>query len=119
LDLNRISVRTDDGRAVEYNPARLAGVDLFCEERRVIAMGDRIQFRAPERALGVANGEFATVVEIDDRKAALRMDDGRKVKAAVRRRRHIDYGYASTSHSSQGATVESSSTSTALARLNS
>ena len=105
-DLNRITVRTEDGRAVEYNPARLTGVDLFREERRVIAKGDRIQFRAPDRALGVVNGEFATVVAIDDRKAALRMDDGREVKAAVSRLRHIDYGYASTSHSSQGATVD-------------
>ena len=105
-DLKRITVRTEDGRAVEYNPARLTGVDLFREERRVIARGERIQFRVPERALGVANGEFATVVAIDDRKAALRMDDGREVKAAVTRLRHIDYGYASTSHSSQGATVD-------------
>jgi conjugative relaxase-like TrwC/TraI family protein len=105
-DLNRITVRTEDGRAVEYNPARLTGVDLFREDRRVIARGDRIQFRAPDRALGVANGEFATVVAIDNRKAALRMDDGREVKAAVSRLRHIDYGYASTSHSSQGATVD-------------
>ncbi len=105
-DLNRSTVRTEDGRAVEYNPARLTGVDLFREERRVIATGDRIQFRAPDRALSVANGEFATVVAIDDRNAALRMDDGREIKAAVRRLRHIDYGYASTSHSSQGATVD-------------
>ena len=105
-DLNWIIVRTEDGRAVKYNPARLTGVDLFREERRVIARDDRIQFRAPERALGIVNGEFATVVAIDDRKAALRMDDGREVKAAVSRLRHIDYGYASTSHSSQGATVD-------------
>jgi len=105
-DLNRITVRTEDGRAIEYNPARLTGVDLFREERRIIANGDRIQFRAPDRALGVVNGDFATVVTIDDRQAALRMDDAREINAAVRRLRHIDYGYASTSHSSQGATVD-------------
>src|SRR5208337_4037938 len=106
LDLNRLTVRTEDGRAVEYNPARLTGVDLFREERRVIASRDRIQFRAPDRALGVVNGESATVIAIDDRKAELRMDDGREVKTAASRLRHIDYGYASTSHSSQGATVD-------------
>ncbi len=106
LDLNRITVRTEDGRSVEYNPARLTGVNLFREERRLIANGDRIQFRAADRALGVANGELATVIAIDDKKAALRMDGGPEVKAAVSRLRHIDYGYASTSHSSQGATVD-------------
>jgi hypothetical protein len=32
--------------------------------------------------------------------------DGREIDATVERLRHIDYGYASTSHSSQGATVD-------------
>jgi ATP-dependent exoDNAse (exonuclease V) alpha subunit len=34
------------------------------------------------------------------------MDDGREISAAPERLRHIDLGYASTSHSSQGATVD-------------
>ena len=33
----------------------------------------------PDRALGIANGEFASVVAIDDRKALLRLDGGREV----------------------------------------
>jgi conjugative relaxase-like TrwC/TraI family protein len=103
---NQLVVRAERGRAASYDPSRLSGVEVFRQERRVFAAGDRIQFRAPDRALGVANGEFATVAAIDDRRAALRMDDGREVKAAVGRLRHIDYGYASTSHSSQGATVD-------------
>ena len=72
----------------------------------MLGAGDRIQFRAPDRALGVANGEFATVIAIDDRKARLRRDNGREISAAVERLKNIDYGYASTSHSSQGATVD-------------
>jgi ATP-dependent exoDNAse (exonuclease V) alpha subunit len=79
---------------------------VFRREQRVFAKGDRIQFRAPDRALGIANGEFATVVAIDPRKFLLRLDGGREVTAAVQRLRHFDYGYASTSHSSQGATVD-------------
>ena len=79
---------------------------MFRREQRVFAKGDRIQFRAPDRALEIANGEFATVAAIDHRKALLRFDGGREVSAAVQRLRHIDYGYASTSHSSQGTTVD-------------
>jgi ATP-dependent exoDNAse (exonuclease V) alpha subunit len=56
--------------------------------------------------LKVANGELATVVAMDDAKAVLRTDTGREVNAALHRLRHIDYGYASTSHSSQGVTVD-------------
>jgi ATP-dependent exoDNAse (exonuclease V) alpha subunit len=103
---NRIAVRTDDGRAVQYNPKRPSGVEVFRPERRTIAAGDRIQFRAPDRALKVANGELATVVAIDAAKVVLRIDAGREVRAAPQRLRHIDYGYASISHSSQGATVD-------------
>jgi conjugative relaxase-like TrwC/TraI family protein len=102
---NRITVRTD-GRTIQYNPKRPSGVDVFRSEHRVFAVGDRIQFRAPDRALKVANGEFATVVAIDAAKAVLRTDAEGEVIAALQRLRHIDYGYASTSHSSQGATVD-------------
>ena len=103
---NRITVRAEDARTIQYNPKRPSGVEVFRPEQRVLAVGDRIQFRAPDRALKVANGELATVVAIDAAKAVLRTDTGREVNAALQRLRHIDYGYASTSHSSQGATVD-------------
>ncbi len=35
----------------------------------------------------------------DSRRTSLRMDDGREISAAPERLRHIDHGYASTSHS--------------------
>jgi conjugative relaxase-like TrwC/TraI family protein len=102
----RITVRNDDGRAVAYNPKRPAGVDVFRPEHRTIAVGDRIQFRAPDHALRVSNGEFATVLVLDENKAVLRADAGREISASLQRLRHVDHGYASTSHSSQGATVD-------------
>jgi ATP-dependent exoDNAse (exonuclease V) alpha subunit len=36
----------------------------------------------------------------------LRLDKGREVKTGLSHLRHIDYGYASTSHSAQGSTVD-------------
>jgi len=36
----------------------------------------------------------------------MRLDDGKQLKAACDRLRHIDHGYASTSHPAQGATVD-------------
>jgi len=105
-DGNRLMVISADGRRIDYSPARLSGVEVFREERRVFARGDRIQFRAPERSLRVSNGEFGAIIELDPRQAVLRMDDGREVSASMRQLSHVDYGYASTSHSSQGATVD-------------
>ena len=103
---NQMVVRDEGGKAVSYDPSRLSGVEVFRQERRVLGAGDRIQFRAPDRALGVANGEFATIIAIDDHRARLRIDNERQIGAAIARLKHIDYGYASTSHSSQGATVD-------------
>jgi len=103
---NRIAVRTEDGRVVDYDPKRPRGVEVFRRELRALAVGDRIQFRAPDRALKLANGDFATITALEDRKAVLRTDAGREISASLHRLRHIDYGYASTSHSSQGATVD-------------
>ncbi len=105
-DANMLTVNTGDGRHVEYNPVRLFGVEVFREEPRVLAQGDRIQFRIPDRALGAANGDFATIKSIDARRAVLRLDNGRELSAALDRLNHIDHGYASTSHSAQGATVD-------------
>lgn len=103
---NRITVRTENGGQITYNPKRPTGVEVFRSERRAIAAGERIQFRRPDRALGVANGQFATVLALADTKAILRTDRGRELSALLGRLRHIDHGYASTSHSSQGATVD-------------
>ena len=103
---NLLMVRVPDGRRAEYNPVRLFGVEVFREEERTIARGERIQFRAPDKTLGLANGEFANIDSIDDRRAVLRLDNGSQLSAALDRLRHIDHGYASTSHSAQGATVD-------------
>jgi ATP-dependent exoDNAse (exonuclease V) alpha subunit len=103
---NLLAVRTPDRQRIQYNPVRLFGVELFREEQRVLARGDRIQFRAPDRALGIANGEFATITSIDAQRAVMRLDNGKEMTVALQRLRHIDHGYASTSHSAQGATVD-------------
>lgn len=104
--LNQLTVSKENGTNIRYNPLRLQGVELFRQEQRALAIGDRIQFRAPQRDLAVANGEFAAIATIDKDRAMLRLDDGRQVDARPEQLQHIDYGYASTSHSSQGATVD-------------
>jgi conjugative relaxase-like TrwC/TraI family protein len=103
---NLLGIRTESGALLEYMPGRFRGTEVFRAESLTLAVGDRIQFRAPDRALGVANGEFATVVEIHGGQTHLRTDRGREIAAANSRLRHVDYGYASTSHASQGATVD-------------
>jgi ATP-dependent exoDNAse (exonuclease V) alpha subunit len=68
-----------------------------------------LQFTAPNRELGVANRDLATVQKIDETGTmTVSMDGGkdRTVTFDPAEMRHFDHGYAVTSHSSQGLTSE-------------
>ena len=58
---------TRAGRAARPNTIQsgCSASKSFARSSAVLARGDRIQFRAPDRALGVANGDFATIKTID------------------------------------------------------
>jgi ATP-dependent exoDNAse (exonuclease V) alpha subunit len=103
---NEVTVRTDDERAVSYDPRRLQGVTLYRETERGFAEGDRVQMTAPDRERGVANRELGTIEHIDTNgRMEVRWDSGRTSSFEVNEHRHLDYGYAVTSHSSQGQTA--------------
>ncbi len=103
---NEITVYFEDGRELTYNPQRLSGVSVYREAEREFAEGDRIQFRAPFTEKRVANGELGTIVKIGDEELTVALDSGREVSFEPEKFRHIDHGYAVTSHSSQGTTVD-------------
>jgi ATP-dependent exoDNAse (exonuclease V) alpha subunit len=103
---NEITVHFESGRELTYNPQRLSGVSVYREARREFAEGDRIQFRAPFTEKRVANGELATIAKIGDEGATVKLDSGREVSFEPEKFRHLDHGYAVTSHSSQGTTVD-------------
>ena len=103
---NTLTVRMQDGREVTYNPARLSGVSVYKESIREFSEGDRIQFRAPFIEKRIANGELGTFVRIKGDELTVRLDDGRHVSFESEKYRHLDHGYAVTSHSSQGQTVD-------------
>jgi len=71
-----------------------------------VAKGDRIQFTAPAKESRIANREQATVQSIDSHgRLQVALDSGRKVHLSSAEAKHIDYGYAVTSYSSQGLTA--------------
>lgn len=106
---NLVTVRKDDGVQVTYDPSRLRGISVYREIEREFAIGDKIQFTAPNRNLQVANRDLGTIQHIgDDGKFSVRMDGpkNRIVRFDAGEMRHFDHGYAITSHSSQGLTSE-------------
>ena len=104
---NLVTVKRENGERVSYNPRRLHGVTLYRETERAFAKGDRVQFTAPNREQHIANRELGTIEQIDSRgNLQIRLDSGRAVAFNIRENRHIDHGYAVTSHSSQGQTAD-------------
>ena len=104
---NTLSVSLESGSTATYDPRRLKGVNVFREVEREFAAGDRVQFTAPNKDLGVANRDLGTVVGLQEGQITLRIDgkSARTVTFETEEFRQFDHGYAVTSHSSQGITA--------------
>ncbi len=104
---NLVTVRRENDDQVSYDPRRLHGVTLYRETERAFSQGDRVQFTAPNPEQHIANRELGTIERIDDSgNLQLRLDSGREVAFNIKENPHLDYGYAVTSHSSQGQTAD-------------
>jgi conjugative relaxase-like TrwC/TraI family protein len=104
---NLLTVEKASGELTTYDPRRLAGVSVYREVAQEFSVGDRVQFTAPERSLGVANRDLAVIDAIaPDGRLAARLDDNRLIDFNAGEHRHFDHGYAVTSHGSQGLTTE-------------
>ena len=78
---------------------------------RAFAAGDRVVFTRNDRDLGVKNGSFGVVEQVDNGQLRVCMDaDGnekaRSITIMPDQYTAFDHGYACTIHKSQGATVD-------------
>jgi conjugative relaxase-like TrwC/TraI family protein len=104
---NMLTVEKLSGEQATYDPRRLTGVSVYREIDREFSVGDRIQFTAPDKSLGVANRDLAAIESIaPDGRISAHLDNSRQVEFNAHDHRHFDHGYAVTSHSSQGLTAE-------------
>jgi conjugative relaxase-like TrwC/TraI family protein len=103
---NTLTLRGPGEHRIEAAPMRWKGTQVYTWEDRQLAVGDRLQFRIPDKRRHIANGEFATIIELDHERGKVRFDNQRELELPMAKLRHVDHGYAVTSHSSQGATVD-------------
>ena len=104
---NLLTVKNKAGGSITYDPRRLSGVSVYRGVKHEFVVGDRIQFTAPDKQLGVANRDLAVIESIaPDGRITARLDDNRRIEFDAAEHRHFDHGYAVTSHSSQGLTAE-------------
>ena len=104
---NTVTVQTPK-RTVTYNPKDHFGVEIFEPELRDMAQGDQIVFRKGWKDKAIVTGDRAMVESIDVKgNVKVSLDErGRTVVFNLREMPHLDYAYASTSYSAQGATAD-------------
>jgi hypothetical protein len=61
---NLLAVERETGESTTYDPRRLAGVSVYREVAHEFSVGDRVQFTAPIKSLGVANRDLAIIQAI-------------------------------------------------------
>jgi len=106
---NLLTVEKLGRQQITYDPSRLRGISAYREIELDFTVGDRLQFTAPNKEMGIANRDLGTVQLIDgEGRITARIDDGqnRTVTFDPTEMRHFDHGYAVTSHSAQGLTAE-------------
>ena len=105
---NRVTVELSSGSSVEYDPKRVYGVNVYRESSREFATGDRLQFSALNKGLGISNRDMGTITKMEPDRLTVLMDgkEQRSVSFNPSEFRQFDHGYAVTSHSSQGLTAD-------------
>jgi len=104
---NRLTIEREAGTLQTYDPRRLSGVSVHREAERELSNGDRVQFTAPSKIYKLLIVISGTVEHVNSNgDLRIRMDSGQQVRFNVREHPHLDYGYAVTSHSSQGQTAD-------------
>ncbi len=99
---NILKVETNAGERIVYDPSQLrvqtAQSKLYHKEIRDLAIGDRVQFTAPDREHRIRSGVFATAERIgQDSSISARLENGKTVALTPEKAKHIEYGYALSS----------------------
>lgn len=99
----------EHGRRIEWDPrlGRASQINVFREEKRDLAVGDRIQWRLVNRNLDIKNAERGTVEHLNGAIATIRWDrDGRTQELDLSRQKNWDHGYGETVYSAQSKTYD-------------
>lgn len=80
--------------------------DIERQEIQGFALGDRILFRQNDTNMGVMNGTFGTLKNVENGQFYVELDNGKSVAFSPKEYSYFQLGYATTVHKSQGVTVD-------------
>jgi len=102
-----IQLERADGINVDWRPAVQTNMLAYKSINREFSIGDLIRFTSNDYSTGVTNGDRAVVSSIDEENHLITMlkMDGSSVILDINQSSHLDHGYCTTVHSSQGQTT--------------
>ncbi|OAN53525.1 MobF family relaxase [Sphingobium sp. TCM1] len=104
-----VNLVDEHGRTIQWDPrlGRASQINVFQEEKRALAAGDRIQWRLVNKELDLKNAERGTVERLEGAVATIRWDrDGRSQEVDLSRHKNWDHGYGETVYSAQSKTSD-------------
>jgi ATP-dependent exoDNAse (exonuclease V) alpha subunit len=104
-----VNLVDEHGRTIQWDPrlGRASQINVFKEEQRDLAAGDRIQWRLVNKELELKNAERGTVERLDGPVATIRWDRGGRLQEIdLSRNRNWDHGYGETVYSAQSKTYD-------------
>ena len=99
----------EHGRIISWDPrlGKARQINVFNQEERNLAQGDRIQWRLVHKDLDLKNAERGTVERLDGAIATIRWDrDNREQRVDLATHKTWDHGYAETVYSAQSKTYD-------------
>ena len=108
-DYHSLTVERRDGTHITYDPRKFGSkqIQVFTTADRQYSVGDRVQFTSPLNAKSINNRDLGTIESLDKESVLVKLDRTHTpVRIAGTALYHLDYGYAMTSFSSQGKTVD-------------
>ena len=100
---NVLTLTTEKGQEVRFNPKGKKTMEVYAIEERQLAAGDKIRFTRSTQEL--KTGEMGTVKSILFGKVKLETNN-QTVQFDLKEYKHWDHAYAVTVHASQGLTVD-------------
>ena len=98
----QIIVERSNGERFAFNPSRLTDFEAGISSDLPVALGEKLLIRATDKSSGLKNGDIVEARQLND-DGSIRLADGRTLPPTFRQFAH---GYATTSHASQGKTVD-------------
>ncbi len=103
---NNLTVQAEDGKTIQFSPARYKQLSAYQREKYEVAPGDRIRITRNDAKTDLANRDQFTVTAVTERHIMAHGGDGRDVVLDASHPIFADLAYVSTVHSAQGLTAD-------------